>query len=119
MVGGWPPTPPPSDAPVPFSDKFGFKAPLFTCNEDEWCVEPCDDDELDDEVEDEQGAMVVVAVVELLLEGGGGAVDAEETLKLELLLAVPFMCCCSFWAAKFRSTRLMEETWREGRWRIN
>ena len=47
-----------------------------------------------------------------------GAAVEEETLKLVLLLlAVPFMCCCSFWAAKLRSTRLMEETWREGRGR--
>ena len=40
-----------------------------------------------------------------------GAAVEEDTLKLVLLLlAVPFMCCCSFWAAKLRSTRLMEET---------
>ena len=43
-----------------------------------------------------------------------GAAVEEETLKLVLLLLeVPFMCCCSFWAAKLRSTRLMEETWRK------
>lgn len=71
-------------------------------------MEPCDDDELDDEVDDEHGAIVVVTEEELLL---GGTWDAD-TLKL-VLLEVPFKCCCSFWAAKLRRTRLMEETWKE------
>lgn len=101
--------------PDPFRDaKLEFRTellpfPAFRAAE-LLCVDPRDEDELDEEVDDEQGAMVVV----LLLDGGMEEPE-EDTLKLVLLFEVPFMCCCSFCAARLRSTRLMEETCERGR----
>lgn len=94
---------PRDDETVPFNDKFEFTAAEFGFK---LCVDPWDEDELDED--EEQGAMVVVA--ELLLGKMG---EEEDTLRLVLFDCPPFKCCCSFWAAKLRNTRFIDETCNE------
>lgn len=84
----------------------GFKL-VADCSSSD--VDPCDDEDDDDEdeVADEQGAAIVVvaAVVVAAAEPDEASAPASDDDDAEEL-----MCCCSFWAAKLRSTRLMEET---------